>query len=196
MKLKNNIYPSGLLTLVFIFLLSMTLPDTMDYLSLGKQLTFNGEKYDLKWSSHPSANYYKQEYLKQGEELRNYHNMLLVEALEGSLKINDVVQTKTADLDARKKWDFVANYNVYENEKKPSEAIIDFVVSDTMTTYEWNLYRYQKQKDKIILFAYSYRDSLNDDNDLKLFFGRIKEKRNELINKLQSYSIPEVSIRN
>jgi len=63
-----------------------------------------------------------------------------------------------------------------------------------MTNYELNLYRYQMQKGAMVLFAYSYCDSLNDDNDLKKFFGHTKEKREDMINKLQSYPIPEVKI--
>lgn len=194
MKSKKHFLTSGLFVLILIFIVAMKLPDITDYLSIGNQLTFNKDKYDLKWSSHPSENYYKQEYLKQGEELETYHNMLLVEAIQGNLKIKDALKAKTKELDTRKTWDFVAKYNVYENKNKPTEGIIDFVVSDTMTTYEWNLYRYQMQKGTMVLFAYSYRDSLNDDNDLKKFFGHIKEKRVDMINKLQSYSIPEVKI--
>lgn len=194
MKMTRRILTIGLVTATIVSLISMTPPDIIDYLSVGKQLNFNGSKYDLKWSSHPSENYYKQEYLKQGEELGSYHNMILVEAIEGNLKVKDALKTKASELETRKKWDFVANYQVYENKNKPKEGIIDFVVSDTMTTYEWNLYRYQMQNGAMVLFAYSYRDSLNDDNDLKKFFGHIKGKREDMINKLQSYSIPEVKI--
>jgi hypothetical protein len=194
MKMKKNILMCLLLATAFLSITAMKFPEVVDYLSIGRQLSFNGAKYDLKWSSHPSENYYKQEYLKQGEEFGSYHNMILAEAIAGSLKIKDAIKAKTAELDTRKKWDFVANYQVYENKNKPSEGIIDFVVSDTMTTYEWNLYRYQVQNGAMILFAYSYRDSLNDDNDLKKFFGHIKENRADMIDKLQRFSIPEVKI--
>jgi hypothetical protein len=183
-----------LITATAVTLIAMKLPDIHDYLSVGTQLNFNSATYDLKWSSHPSENYYKQEYLKQEEEFGSYHNMILFEAIEGTLKVKDALKTKASELEARKKWDYVANYQVYENKNKPAEGIIDFVVSDTMTTYEWNLYRYQMQKGAMVLFACSYRDSLNDDNDLKKFFGHIKEKREDMINKLQSFSIPEVKI--
>ena len=194
MKITKGTLAIGSMIAIAVSLVAMKLPDIKEYLSVGKQLNFNAAKYDLKWSSHPSENYYKQEYLKQGEELETYHNMILVEAIEGNLKTSDAMNAKVTELEARKKWDFVANYRIYENKNKPTEGIIDFVVSDTMTTYEWNLYRYQMQKGALVLFAYSYRDSLNDDNDLKKFFGHIKEKREDFINKLQSYSIPEVKI--
>ena len=181
-------------TATLVSLISMTPSDIIDYLSVGKQLNFNGSKYELKWGSHPSDNYYKQEYLKQGEELGTYHNMILVETVQGNLKVKDALNAKATELITRKKWDPVANYQVYENDNKPNEGIIDFVVSDTMTTYEWNLYRYQLQKGNMVLFAYSYRDSLNNNNDLKRFFGHIKDNREDMINKLQSYSLPEVKI--
>lgn len=194
MKSKIYLLLTGFLALTIISVVAMKLPDILDYLSIGKQVNFNNEKYDLKWSSHPNDDYYKQEYLKRGEELNAYHNMLLFEAIWGNLTINDAVKSKVQELETRKSWDYVANYKVYENKNKPLEAIIDFVISDTMTTYEWNLYRYQKQNGAMILFAYSYRDSLNDDNDLKIFFDRIKQKRIDLINELQAYSIPIVKI--
>jgi hypothetical protein len=192
--MKKRILTISFITVTCALLISMTPPDVVDYLSVGKHLNFNGEKYELKWSSHPSDNYYKQEYLKQGEEPGSHHNMILVEAIQGNLKIKDALTAKATELNTRKNWDAVANYKVYENEKKPNEGIIDFVVSDTMTTYEWNLYRYQLQGETMVLFAYSYRDSLNDNDDLKKFFGHIKDNRQDMINKLQSYSIPQVKI--
>lgn len=196
--MRKTFLTFALINLTLFSLVAINLSDIIDYLSFGRQLNFNNSKYDLKWSSHPSGNYFKQEYLKQGEELGAYHNMILVEAIEGDLKIKDVLKTKVAELDNRKKWDFVANYQIYENKNKPTEGIIDFVVSDTMTTYEWNLYRYQMQKENnksiMVLLAYSYRDSLNDNDDLKKFFAHIKENKEDLINKLQSYSIPGVKI--
>jgi hypothetical protein len=103
MKMKKRILTFGLIAATAISLIAMKFPDVVDYLSAGKQLNFNGAKYDLKWSSHPSENYYKQEYLKTGEELGSYHNMILVEAIEGNLKVKDALKTKVSELEARKK---------------------------------------------------------------------------------------------
>ncbi len=177
----------------------INLTEISDYLKIGNEMMFNKEKYLLKWTSHPSGNYYKQGYIKSGEDLSRYHNMLLVEAINEDIRIKDVLKSKVSELELRKKWDYVANYQVFENKELKTEGVIDFVVSDTMYIYEWNLYRYQVQKgpDKkniLVLFAYSFRDSLNDDNDLKKFFGNIKENRMDMITTLTSFEIPKVSI--
>ena len=170
-----------------------------DYLSVGRQLRFDNEDFDLKWSSNPTVNYNKQEYLRSNDNLESFNKMILVEAIEGNLKIKDAINAKVNELNKRKKWDFVANYQIYENKQKKNECIIDFVVSDTMTIYEWNLYRYQIQKDEnnknyMVLFAYSYREILNDNNDLRKFFEHIKSNRVDMINKLQEFTIPKVKI--
>jgi len=186
------------ITLISIAFLSFAIINS-DYLSIGNNLNFDNENYALKWSSNPTNNYYKQEYLRSADKLSKFNKMILVEAIEGNLTCSDAVKAKVGELEKRKKWDFVANYQVYENKNKPTEAIVDFVVSDTMTTYEWNLYRYQLQKDNnnktyMVLFAYCYRDSLNDNNDLKKFFDYIKSNRNKMINKLTEYNIPKIRI--
>lgn len=207
MKQSNTLKPrtrfliATFLMITCLSAMAMNYGEVIDYLSAGKQLKFKRDSYSLAWSSHPSANYYKHEYLKDGESLSSYHNMLLLESTVGDFTIEEALNAKAAELNTRKKWDFVANYNVYENKEKPTEGIIDFVVSDTSTTYEWNLYRYQIQesannKSSMVLFAYSYRDSLNDDNDLKKFFDRIKSKRTAFINELSGYSIPKVEVGN
>jgi hypothetical protein len=192
--MKNLTFKSTII-LFSLVLFSFTKDEITDFLKVGNELIFNNAKYILKWSSNPNDQHYKQEYLKQGEELPSYKNMILIEAVKSNLSTNEAVKLKITELDKRKKWDFVANYQVLENDKKPNEIIIDFVVSDTLTTYEWNLYRYQKQNNNMILFAYSYKDSLNDDEDLKKFFNHIKSNRAKMVNKLQEQQIPNINIK-
>ena len=190
------------LSLVAIMMLSMNeqlIDIVQDYLGMGKEVVFNDKKYILSWSSNPSTNYYKQEYLINANESNPKRSMIITECLDANISLNDAVEYKKNELDKRKKWDFVANYTVYTNEDKKDEAIIDFVISDTMTNYEWNLYRFQKQKGKdnksrLVLFAYSFKDSLNDNSDLKVFFDNIKNNRVKMINSLQSFKIPVVTI--
>src|SRR5689334_2330521 len=105
--MKNRSISIILGSMLLISFISMTPTDVIDYLSAGKQLNFNGAKYDLKWSSHPSDNYYKQEYLKQGEELPSYHNMILEEAVQGNLKVSDAINAKASELTTRKSWDAI-----------------------------------------------------------------------------------------
>jgi hypothetical protein len=182
-------------SILTLTLFGFVLAEKVDYLEFGETLKFNNKEFDITWSSHPNDHYYKQEYLPKGETLENYNEMILVEAVHGDISLRDGLDAKAAELNERKKWDFVANYQVYENENIPNEGIIDFVVSDTNTRYEWNLYRFQKQKHALVLFAYSYKAILNDDNDLKKFFTHIKKNKSNMINRLTSYEIPETQFK-
>ncbi len=47
----------------------------------------------------------------------------------------------------------------------------------------------------MVLFAYCYRDSLTNSEDLKKFFGTIKDKRIDMINKVGGYNIPILAIK-
>lgn len=196
--MKTKLHSITICLLIISPILVLGIDGIIDYLSVGKQLDFNKETYHLAWSSKPSEIYYKQEYLLKGETPQHYHKMILVEAIAANLPIEKALKVKVQELNARKTWDYVANYQVFENKDKPEEGMIDFVMSDTMYTYEWNLYRYQLQtgvnKQKyLVLMAYSYRDSLNNDDDLKRFFGHIKSNRLQLLDQLQAYPIPKVN---
>ena len=45
-----------------------------DFLSIPEYVQFNNASWKLNWSSHPNANYYKQEYLTSGEQTDKYKN--------------------------------------------------------------------------------------------------------------------------
>ena len=55
--------------------------EIVERLSVPGPISFNGESYRLSWSSHPTANYYKQEYLPGGETGEHYRSMVLLEAI-------------------------------------------------------------------------------------------------------------------
>ena len=168
--------------------------DPKDYLNVGTAINFNQTDYSLVWSSNPTENYFKQEYLPEGATLGKHNDMFLVEVVKGKLTVDQAVTSKIQDLDTLKKANPVVKYNVYE---KGKDKIIDFVLSDGAYIFEWNLYRYMNQKSKkgdyLVLYAYSYRDSLNTNADLKPFFGRIKNNRDALINKLGQLKLPKVT---
>ena len=65
--------------------------------------------------------------------------------------------------------------------------------------FEWNLYRYSVLKNVdgqkyLVLYAYSYKDTLYTNEDLKPFFNRIVENRNLLIGKLGEFKLPEFKV--
>lgn len=167
-----------------------------DFLGIGKKLKFNNKEFNLAWSSNPTSGYYKQEYLLDSSTVENYNEMILVEALKGKLSTKDAVETKVVELKKMKEKNPMINWNVYQNN---NEHIIDFVISDGATVYEWNLYRYSTVKDSkrnkfLVMRAYSYKDKLYTNEDLKPFFNRIVENRDDYIKKLSELEIPRLSI--
>ena len=199
MKQQKNIWLIGFISLILTSFTIINGDDAIDFLSVGKQIEFNGEKYNLEWSSNPSANYYKQEYLRKNDNnLNKYNKMLIIEAIKGDLTVDQDAGAKIKDLENWKKKNPVVNYQKFDNENT-NEIMIDFVLSDGAYIYEWNVYRYQQQKnikDKfMVLYAYSYRDSLNDNNDLKNFFGYVKENRINMVNKVGNIELPKVDTK-
>ena len=192
-----KIWVVGFVGLTLISFSVIQSDNIIDYLSIGEQIKFDEEKYNLKWSSNPSSNYYKQEYLRKDDNnLNKYHKMMIIEAIKGDLTVEQATGIKIQEIENWKKKNPVVNYLKFDN-KKTKETMIDFVLSDGAFIYEWNVYRYLQQKNKndkyVVLYAYSYRDSLNDNNDLKVFFKHIKENRTTIINKVGSLVLPKVN---
>ncbi|HSK14116.1 MAG TPA: hypothetical protein VK907_12940, partial [Phnomibacter sp.] len=64
--------------------LAQTSTSVKDHLSIPGPIVFEQRSYSLTWSAHPSANYYKQEYLPKGEVPGKHRSMLMMEVLTGS----------------------------------------------------------------------------------------------------------------
>ena len=135
-----------------------------NYLNTPTQIKLNGTDYTLSWSSHPSENYYKQEYIPQNNELETYKEMISVDLVTGPLTAKDAVDQKIQEIEARKATDRVSNYALKED-KETKELILDFMMSEgsgESTILEWNVYRYANYEDAagnkgISLFSLSKR---------------------------------------
>ncbi len=190
-------------TLFTLVLASLTLTafspqkEVKDFLSIGDNLEFNNETYHLKWSANPSENYYKQEYLRDEDDLESFNKMITIDAIKGDISVTQAASIKVNELKKLKETNPVVNYEVYANEKA-QETMIDFVISDGAHIYEWNIYRYKQQKIKketyLVLYAYSYRRNINTREELMSFFNQLKETRMDMINELGSVAIPNVNV--
>lgn len=135
-----------------------------NYLNTPTQIKLNGTDFTLSWSSHPSENYYKQEYIPKNNELETYKEMISVELVTGPLTAKDAVDQKIQEIEARKATDRVSNYALQED-KENKELILDFMMSEgsgESTILEWNIYRYTNYEDAagnkgISLFSLSKR---------------------------------------
>ena len=189
----------GILLFSYFILTSQTLVngENKDYLSTGDQLTFLNENYELVWSSNPITGYYKQEYLRSKDKLTKFSKMLIIDAVESNISADEAARLKSKDLDRLKKDNPMINYNTIKN-SITQEVILDFVISDKAYIYEWNMYKFEHQeydgKNYMVTFCYVYRDSLNDNEELKTFFNHITNNKTKVIYSLGEYVIPQIKI--
>lgn len=167
-----------------------------DRLSVPGPLSFGADTYLLSWSSHPSPNYYKQEYLPAGQTSGHYRQMVMVEAtMMPEADVDRVVASKVQWLDHRKATDPVVNYAILKN-AKTGEIILDFVLSADAPKQdyivEWNAYRYAPLRGKdgksgVLLFGISRR-AYGD--DAANFLRALKSTRPQEIDALAKYALP------
>jgi len=89
----------------------------VDRLSLPDSIEFNGESYRLSWSSHPTPNSYKQEYLPPGQTSERFQRMVLTEATVRGIDISDAVAAQVNMLNKRKATDPTVNFAAFKNPK-------------------------------------------------------------------------------
>ena len=169
----------------------------VDRLSLPDSIEFNGESYQLSWSSHPTPYYYKQEYLPPGQTGERFQRMLLIEATARGVDVNGAAAAQANMLNKRKATDPTVNFAVVKNPKN-GEIILDFILSAQSPkgedVVEWNAYRYATLRGKggesgVLLFGISrraYGDGATS------FLRKLKSTRPAEINALASYPLPVV----
>jgi hypothetical protein len=169
----------------------------IDYLSTGPELSFNNEKYDLAWSSHPNATYFKQEYLRKSDKLEKYEKMLMVEAIKTTLNPENVSQMKINELVNIKKVNPIVNFKQAQVSNQ-NDKILSFTISGG-NILEWNVYRYQQQQagneNMIILYAYSYRNYASTKEEVTKFMDYVKNNENKMIETITKTNIPKVKIK-
>ncbi len=193
---------SSISTLLFMFASHITSGQTMgktkDYLSIPGPISVTGIKYNLSWSSHPNAGYYKQEYIPANYSVSEYKTMLLIEVLEGEYSPSAVAASKVAELKKLKETNPVVQYEIFQ---KNGEFILDFLISEDNPggkTYiiERNVYRYKSIVDKkgrkcLMLIGMSER-GYGDEG--KLFLKNLKSNKNIMLNVIAKFQIPSVEL--
>ena len=185
---------------LFGFNLKNKTEQVKDYLNVPGPIKFDNVSYNLAWSANPVANYYKQEYIIKGDSLERFNKMVLIDVLEDTLQVKDLVYMKINSLEKRKKEDAVVNYKLIQSPDS-TEYIVDFVLSEgtpIVDFVEWNAYRYtaftgKSGKKGVLLFGISIRSYGNNIPD---FFGSLSDMRDKIITELISYKIPPVIIKN
>jgi hypothetical protein len=170
----------------------------VDRLGTKGRVNFDNQVYNLSWSAHTSGNYYKQEYIPAGEVVDKYKSMVMVEAATGAITVKDSMDAKVAELRTLRSSNPFISYDTFHMAGK-EEFVLDFVITQNTAdnksaiVAERNIYRYKSLpgKNGIMLFAVSVRTY---GADTKNFLANIKNGRNILVDKVKSYSLPELKI--
>ncbi|MGC4034979.1 MAG: hypothetical protein QM764_03385 [Chitinophagaceae bacterium] len=171
-----------------------------EYLNVSGPVDFNKKSYKLNWTSHPSANYYKQEYLAAGESADKFTSMVMLEALTGNTTIKELVAAKVNELKTMKENNPYVNYESFTN-GHTGEYMLDFLVTANgadgkIAIAERNVYRYTTFSDKsgnkgVLLFGIATRSYGAATNN---FITSLKTTKKELVDKVSQSNMPVVNI--
>jgi hypothetical protein len=170
-----------------------------DQLSVPGPIVILKLSYSLAWTSHPSATFYKQEYICPSDNIEKYKSMCLIDVLLGDAKAADLAKAKMDELKQLKQTNPIVNFEAFQ---KNGEVIIDFLISDNsadgskVNIIERNVYRYRNFIDKngkkgVMLFGVSERAY---GNDVTSFLANLKKRKSDLTNAVAAYTIPDVTI--
>ncbi len=127
--------------------------------------------------------------------------MVLLEVATGNINAKTAAQGKLEELKRMKAANPIVNYEIISN-PSTGEYMIDFLVSqDNAKTVaseiiERNVYRYKNYVGKngqtgVLLLGISTRAY---GNEVDAFLSSLKSKRKDLMNKVSSFKIPEVTL--
>lgn len=167
-----------------------------DMLGVPGPISFQEQDYVLSWTSRPTPDYIKQEYVPQGQTVEAYSEMILIETVVGAITPIQAAALQVQSLDARKGTDPVVNHQIMQNEAS-GEVLLDFVVSDLSVdpvVVEWNAYRYAALpgSEGVMLYAVSRRGYGQD--GATQFMSGLGALRSEAISALTAQPLPEISI--
>jgi len=193
------------MTVAVSFLISITTygqgnkPIT-EYLNVPGPIILNKDSFKLAWSSHPSSNYYKQEYIGSKDKLEKFKKMVTVEVLTGDVKAADLAKAKVSELKQLKETNPLVNHEVFQ---KNGEIIVDFLLSENssdgkkVNIIERNVYRYKEITDTngkkgVMLFGVSERGY---GNEVDTFLSSLKKNKSALTNAVAAFGMPEITIK-
>ncbi len=198
MKQKLSVTIIGLFAILFSN--GQTYKAAKEYLTVPGPIILNKNTFNLTWTSHPSANYYKQEYITSGDNIEKYTKMVSVELLISNATAADLANAKMNELKQLKATNAIINYEIFQ---KNGEMILDFIISQNAANggkviiIERNVYRYKNFTDKnrqkgVMLFGASERAY---EKDVDTFLLLLKKNKAVLLNAVAAYSLPQISIK-
>ncbi len=171
-----------------------------EYLTVPGPIVLNKNTYQLAWTSHPSANYYKQEYITAKDSLKKYTKMISVELLISDATVASLAQAKLDELKQLKLTNPIINYETFQ---KNGEIILDFLISENtadgknVNIIERNVYRYKAFTRKngqkgVMLFGASERAY---GSNVDTFLSSLKKNKSQLLNAVAAFTLPKIIIK-
>lgn len=170
-------------------------PAVEEVLSVPGPITVDGVEHKLAWSSVPTPGYYKQEYLPDGQDLERYRSMALVELL--TEPPGDPGQAAAQQIRAMQQKTRIKplKFEVGRNDAT-GEVLLDYIVfgtgPDQVDIAEWNVYRYARGAQGLVLSGYSRRAYGADQMP---FLQSLKELRPRLAAEVRDRPLPAVAPR-
>lgn len=171
-----------------------------DGLGVPGPISFQKQAYGLAWTSHPTATYFKQEYIPQGDTVERFKTMLLLEVLLEAVTPKDAAAAKLAELKRLKEKNPAVQCETFGN-PKTGEYMIHFLVTAAapdgrIGIAERNVYRYKtftgsKGKTGLLLFGLSQRGYAGDASG---FIADTKKNKAALVNEVAQMALPEVKL--
>ncbi len=171
-----------------------------EYLNVPGPIILNKNTFNLSWTSHPSANYYKQEYITANDNIEKYTKMISVELLINDASPADLAKAKMDELKQLKATNPIINYDIFQ---KNGEVILDFLISENaadgkkVNIIERNVYRYKSFSGKngqkgVMLFGASERAY---GNNVDTFLSSLKKDKPTLLNAVAAFMLPQISLK-
>ncbi|MBW7866983.1 MAG: hypothetical protein H3C31_01520 [Brumimicrobium sp.] len=188
----------GLFTLTFYAQEEQT---PINYFGFSEPILLSNTLYELAFSSHPRANYYKQEYIKKGESLSHFDRLITLDVLVGGYPPEYGMGGKIIELKKLQESNPRVQYEVLEQN---GDLILDFIiVSDSFNetsekVAERNVYMYRSimledNVKALVLFAVS--DRAYGDEAEKFYTANMAFKF-ELVNTVAGFKLPKITITN
>lgn len=166
----------------------------VNHLQTPTSIVFGATTYTLVWSSQPTAEYVKQEYLPKGESVRHFSRMMLIERIEKGSNVKDAVAAQISKIKAQRQKN-PAPYlplisNMLEN-PKTHEVILEFFMYEKPVT-EWNAYRYTATPSGqgVMLVGISHRGYEDEEPYLPELTEDLKQHRAQWIDELANMPLP------
>lgn len=200
MTIKIKLLLTSLGLCIFSIVNGQSNKSIKEYLAVPGPISLNKSTYNLVWTSHPSPEYYKQEYITSKDNIEKYNQMLTVELLISDANPTDLAKIKMDELKQLKQTNPIINYESFQ---KNGEIILDFLISENsadgkkVNIIERNVYRYKSFSGKngqkgVVLFGASERAY---GNNVDTFLLSLKKNKSALLNAVAAFNLPQISIK-